>query len=178
MLEKKKESGQQANKAAESSKAFNRTTKVGLALYLLVIALILTINFTEKTDDINEITNLIFVLSPLLFTKFLKERYEYLHTKEFYNISRNDKEIEYENKALTFLLSAMATFPIIMYLVTMALRSVNYTLIALFLFFTILLVLVAVFLYYFFTAFKFPKDNDKNEFNKDSKEKNYIPPSS
>jgi len=166
---------EQSEKAPESSKSFNRITTVGLVLYIFIIALIVVINFTEKTENINELTNIIFILSPILFTKFLKERYEYLHTKEYYNNSRNDKEIDFENKALTFLLSAMATFPMIVYLVIITLRSVDH---ALYLVIIILLGLLAAFIYYVFTAVKFPEDNDKNGSKENSEENNSIPPSS
>lgn len=133
-------------KNVKNSKSFIRVTRVGLIPYILIIALIVTFYLSNVQDEVTNITDIIFILSPLLFTKFLKDLYDYLVAKERFNEdSKSRKEIELEEKSIISLLSAMATFPVVLYLIVEVFTHFDITC---FLLSIVLLVLIASFIIY------------------------------
>lgn len=157
------EDKQQDIKVLKNSKAFERVSKVGIGLYILIIALIVTINIPKGINEMNEITNIIFILSPLLFTIFLKDFYNFLVAREEYrNISRSKKDAEYEDRSLTAILSAMATAPVIIYLIFITFKEINLCIFAIVI---LTLGIFALIAYHVYPCIKFPKNNtdDGNE---------------
>lgn len=151
-----KEGGQQSVAEPKNSKAFTKITIAALVLYVVMLSLLITIFWSDNTKGVNEITNIIFILSPLLFTIFLKELYKYLITREeYYNGSRSKKELDYEDKSLTSLLSAMAVVPIVF---SLFLSSIFNLELSKFFVVLVILALIASILYYFFIYDMFPTD--------------------